>query len=230
MVMTTMAALIPVLMVKVLPAFVAMFEDSGIQLPLPTRMVMGFSDWMIDYLYILMIISLGIWVGLYLAYKSQAGRRVFDLMALKMPGLSVLNKKSLTALFSDTLALLITSGVPVFQSLEILKEVLGNTIAKEEMDHTLNQVRQGNTISSTLVDSKIYPKMMVSMIRIGEETGALDEMLIKTSQYYKKEVDAAIGQVTLFIEPILILFIALVIGGIMLAVLLPTFTMATELM
>lgn len=230
MVMVTIVAVIFILMIWVIPGFVDIFNDTGVQMPLATRMVIGVSDWMRARWYILFGAIAAMIAGFIMAKKTDQGKRFFDNMAISMPGFSNLKKKSLTALFSDTLSLLVTSGVPVFQSLEIVRQVLDNTIAKEEMDHILTSVREGNTISNALLGSRIYPPMMISMLKIGEETGALDEMLLETSEYYNAEVEVAVDQLTTMIEPIMIAFIAVVVGGIMMAVLLPTFTLATELM
>ncbi len=230
MVIITIAIVIPILMIFVVPGFVEIFADTGVELPLPTKIVIAVSDWMRARWYLLLGGGIGIVVGTGLLRKTKQGKRFFDKMALKLPLVAGLNKKTITALFSDTLALLVTSGVPVFQSLEIVRQVIQNTIAKEEMDGTLNNVREGSTISNSLVGSQIYPPMMISMLRIGEETGALDEMLYKTSEYYNSEVEVAVEQLVTMIEPILIVFIAVVVGGIMAAVILPTFTLATELM
>ncbi len=230
MVLITIAIVIPILMIFVIPGFVEMFADTGVQLPLPTRIVMAVSDWMVAKWYIILGGTVGGVVGIILLNRTKQGKRFFDKMALTLPLVSNLNKKTITALFSDTLSLLVTSGVPVFQSLEIVRQVIQNTIAKEDMDTTLSHVREGNTISNSLLGSKIFPPMMISMLKIGEETGALDEMLTKTSEYYNTEVEVAVEQMTVMIEPILIVFIAVVVGGIMMAVMLPTFTMATEMM
>jgi len=230
LVMITIAIVIPILMIFVIPGFVEMFDDTGIDLPLATRVVMAVSDWMVAYWYVLIGIIVAIVVGIRLTKKTYPGKKFFDTLAFKLPLVAKLSKMSTTALFSDTLSLLVTSGVPVFQSLEIVRQVLQNTVAKEEMDDILKGVREGNTISSSLVGSTIYPPMMISMLKIGEETGALDEMLLKTSDYYNKEVEVAVDQLTTMIEPFLIAVIAIVVGGIMMAVIMPTFTMATELM
>lgn len=230
MVLITIAIVIPILMIFVIPGFVEMFADTGVQLPLPTRIVMAVSDWMVAKWYIILGGTVGGVVGIILLNRTKQGKRFFDKMALTLPLVSNLNKKTITALFSDTLSLLVTSGVPVFQSLDIVRQVIQNTIAKEDMDTTLSHVREGNTISNSLLGSKIFPPMMISMLKIGEETGALDEMLTKTSEYYNTEVEVAVEQMTVMIEPILIVFIAVVVGGIMMAVMLPTFTMATEMM
>ena len=230
LVLVTISIVIPVLMIFVVPGFVSIFEDTEIALPMATQVVIAISEWM-QRNWAMMGIGLGlVTIGLMLFKKSKQGKAVFDQAALSMPLIGDLNKKTITALFSETLALLVTAGVPVFQSLEIVREVLSNTVARAEMETTLKGVREGRTVSKSLEISKIYPAMMVSMLRIGEETGALDEMLIKTAHYYNAEVETSVEQLTVLIEPILMVIIAFLVGGIMIAVILPTFTLATELM
>lgn len=229
MVVGVIIIVIFILMIWVIPGFVDIFDDTGVQLPLATRFVIVLSDWIVSKWYILVAGIFVIAGGILTVKKTNKGKKFLDQMTLTMPGVSNLTKKSITALFSDTLSLLVTSGVPIFQSLEIVRQVLQNTFAKEEIDKILASVREGNTISSSLIGSKIYPPMMISMLKIGEETGALDEMLLETSAYYNSEVAVAVEQLTTMIEPILIIIIAIVVGGIMVAVMLPTFTLATEL-
>jgi len=230
LVLITIAIVIPVLMIFVVPGFVDIFQDSGIQLPLATRVVIAISEWTQANWYLLILGGIGLVIGIVLFKKSKKGKMFFDKMALSMPLIGNLNKKTITAIFAETLSLLVASGVPVFQSLEIVSGVLQNAVATEEMEGNLKSVREGATISSSLESSKIYPPMMISMLRIGEETGALDEMLKKTADYYNAEVETTVEQLTIMIEPILMFVIAFVVGGIMMAVILPTFTMATELM
>lgn len=230
LVLATIAIVIPVLMIFVVPGFVDIFDDSDIDLPMATQIVIAMSNWMQDHWLILIGGLILIILGLIAFGKTEKGKEFFHKLALSAPLIGDLNKKTLTALFSQTLALLVTAGVPVFQSLEIVKDVLTNVVAKEEMETTLKDVREGNTISKSLESSQIYPSMMVSMLRIGEETGALDEMLGRTADYYDDEVQTAIDQLTVLIEPILMLVIAFLVGGIMIAVILPTFTLATEMM
>jgi len=230
LVLITIAIVIPILMVFVVPGFVDIFQDSGVQLPLATRMVIAISEWTQHNWYLLLLGGIALVIGTILFRKSKQGKMFFDKIALSMPLIGNLNKKTITAIFSETLSLLVTSGVPVFQSLEIVSEVLQNSVATAEMEENLKRVREGSTISSSLENSKIYPPMMISMLRIGEETGALDEMLKKTADYYNAEVEITVEQLTIMIEPILMFVIAFVVGGIMMAVILPTFTMATELM
>lgn len=230
LVLLSIAIVIPILMIFVVPGFVEIFNDSEIELPTATKIVIGLSQWMQEKWYLLVIGVVLIIVGLVVFKKTEQGKFIFDKIGLSFPLIGDLNKKAITALFSETLALLVTSGVPVFQSLGIVSRVVQNSVAVAEMEGILTNVREGNTISQSLQSSIIYPPMMISMLRIGEETGALDEMLVKTADYYNAEVEATVEQLTVLIEPILIFLIAFIVGGIMMAVILPTFTLATEFM
>lgn len=230
LVLLSIAIVIPILMIFVVPGFVEIFNDSEIELPAATKIVIALSQWMQRKWYLLVIGVVLIIVGLVVFKKTEQGKFIFDKIGLSFPLIGDLNKKAITALFSETLALLVTSGVPVFQSLGIVSRVVQNSVAVAEMEGILTNVREGNTISQSLQSSIIYPPMMISMLRIGEETGALDEMLVKTADYYNAEVEATVEQLTVLIEPILIFLIAFIVGGIMMAVILPTFTLATEFM
>ena len=229
-VLLTIGFIIPILMIYVVPSFVEIFDDAEIALPLATQIIIGLSEWMQGNLAMILLGLIFLISGLIGFVKSEKGKGFFDQTLLSLPLLGDLNKKTTAALFSETLALLLTAGVPIFQSLEIVKEVLPNTLAKKEMSKTLAGVREGRTISSSLESSKIYPPMMVSMLRIGEETGTLGHMLDKIAHYYNLEVETQVEQITVLIEPILMFIIAFIVGGIMIAVILPTFTLATELM
>ncbi len=230
LVLGTIVVVIPILMIFVVPGFVGIFEDTDIPLPMATQIIIAMSEWIRINWAIIPSVMVLMATGLILFKKTKKGEMFFDGLALSIPLFGDLNKKVTTALFSQTLALLITAGVPIFQSLEIVREVLSNAIAKKEMATTLKCVSQGSTISASLESSKIYPPLMLSMLRIGEETGALDEMLKKTADYYNTEVETTVDHLTVLIEPVLMFIIAFLVGGIMIAVILPTFTLATQMM
>lgn len=230
LVLGTIAIVIPILMIFVVPGFVGIFEDTDIPLPLATQIIIAMSEWIRINWAIIPGVMVFVVTGLILFKKTKKGEAFFDELALAIPLIGDLNKKVIAALFSQTFALLITAGVPVFQSLEIVREVLSNSIAKKEMELTLKRVSEGSTIWTSLGESKIYPPMMLSMLRIGEETGALDKMLEKTADYYNTEVETTVEQLTVLVEPVLMFIIAFLVGGIMIAVILPTFTLATEMM
>ncbi len=230
LVLATAIGVIPVLMIFVVPGFIDIFRDTGIALPQATQIMISFSQWIKEKWQLMIVVLLMLVLGLMIFKKSKKGTLFFDSLIFKIPIVGEIYKKMITGLFAQTLSLLVTSGIPLFQSLEIVGQVLGNTVAKAEIRVILEKIRAGSTISQALKISKIYPPMLISMIHIGEESGALDDMLGEIADFYNLQVDAEIKQAALFIEPLLISVIAFVVGGMMMAVMLPTFTLATEFM
>ncbi len=218
------------MMVKVIPSFVEMFASTGVELPAATKLMIKISNFFVNNGLILGGIVVLLVIGLWNIKKWKEGRQFVDEMALKLPLIGELNKKTLSALFSKTLSMLIASGLPMLQAMEIVKKVMNNVVASEEIDKAIEELKQGSSLYHALRGSKIYPTIMYSMISVGEETGALDEMLIKIGHYFSEEVETTIDSLMVLIEPALTVLIAIVVGGIMLAVILPTFSMATAMM
>ncbi len=230
LVLVVVAIVVFVMMVKVIPNFVAMFQDADIELPLPTRMVMAISSFFAsNWLGIVIFTGLLIVLGLNIK-KIPGGRKAVDRLSLKLPLFGPLTKKALSALFAKTLSMLVASGIPMLQAMEIIKKVLNHAIAEEELEKAIESLKHGNTLHEALKGSQIYPPIMYSMISVGEETGALDDMLVKIGNYFNEEVQTTIDSLMVMIEPILTIFIAFIVGGIMLAVILPTFTAAAAMM
>lgn len=230
LVLLVVAVVVVIMMIKVIPNFVAMFQDIGVELPLATRIVIAVSNffvaqWPIIFSFIGLLILLGFNIK-----RIPSGQKAIDTFSLKMPLFGPLNKKALSALFAKTLSMLIASGLPMLQAMDIIKKVLNNIVAEEEIDHAIESLKHGNTLNDSLRGSKIYPVILFSMISVGEETGALDEMLTKIGNYFNDEVQAAIDSLMILIEPIMTIFIAVIVGGIMMAVILPTFTAAAAIM
>lgn len=219
-----------VIMLKVVPAFVEMFTATGVELPWATKLLIATSEFFINYWLVLFGV-VGITVfGLKYFKKTATGKAFFDKFILKLPILGKLKKKMLTALFSETLALLNTSGVPILRSMEIVERVLNHAVASVEIQYAMEALRHGHSLHRALSMSEIYPELLFAMLNIGEETGALDKMLIKTGEYFNEEVQTAVDQTMMLIEPLLTILIAIVVGIMMIAIMLPTFTLATELM
>lgn len=230
LVLVVVAIVVFIMMVKVIPNFVAMFEDIDVELPLPTRIVMSMSNFFAaHWLPIVVVTGILVFLGMNIK-KLEAGRKAVDRLSLQLPLFGQLNKKALSALFAKTLAMLVTSGLPMLQAMEIIKKVLNNAVAEEELDEAIESLKHGNTLYESIRKSKIYPVIMFSMISVGEESGALDEMLVKIGNYFNEEVQLTIDSLMVLIEPVLTVFIAVIVGGIMLAVILPTFTAAAAIM
>ena len=210
----------------VIPVFAKMFSDFGGTLPAPTRIVMGFSDFLRDYWWALGAGS----VILTVAYKqfraTKKGRFLTDKAALRFPILGNVLRKSAVARFTRTLGTLIGSGVPILQGLEITAKTAGNMVIKEAIDHTATSISQGDTIAEPLKASGVFPPMVVQMISIGEQTGALDEMLSKIADFYDDEVDSAVEALTAAIEPLMIVVMGTMVGGMLVAMYLPMFKMS----
>lgn len=211
---------------NVIPTFVDMLTSSGItKLPLPTRVIIGLSDF-IKYKWYLMIISIIIFSILFLVYrKSSSGRSALDRLKLKAPVFGNIYKKMVTSRFARTFGILMGSGVPLIQSLGICSNIAGNVVIKNILDFTSDQVKKGSGIGETLESKGVFPPMLTQMIIIGEESGTLEDILSRTSDFYDNEVDSATAQLTSMIEPIIIVVLGLVVGLIILSIVLPMFEM-----
>jgi type IV pilus assembly protein PilC len=226
-VMVMSVAILGVLMVFVIPKFKEIFEDllQGKALPALTQMVIGFSDLVAhNGLYVLGGLVGLVFVIRFLS-KTDGGRRALDVMKLKAPIFGQMVRKTAIANFTRTLGTLMTGGVPILQALNIVRDVTNNAV----LAAAIAQVKEGETIVSPLEASGVFPAMVVSMIQVGEETGALPEMLMKVAENYDDEVDTAVEAMTSIIEPIMIIFLAVVVGTIVIAMFMPLVTIIGSL-
>jgi type IV pilus assembly protein PilC len=211
----------------VIPVFAKMFSDFGGTLPAPTRIVMGISDFIRGYWWALAGGAMAL-TFMFKRYRAtNNGRRNTDRLAMKIPILGVVVLKSAVARFTRTLGTLIGSGVPILQGLEITSRTAGNKVMQEAIEATAKSISQGETIAQPLRESGVFPPMVVQMIGIGEQTGALDEMLTKIADFYDDEVDAAVDAMTAAIEPIMIVVMGTMVGGMLVAMYLPMFKMSS---
>lgn len=217
---------IVVLLVYVIPIFAKMFTDFGGTLPAPTRMVIGASNFMRSNILIIIGIIVAAIFGARKYYKTQNGRLVVDNIVLKMPVFGMLARKISVAKFTRTLGTLISSGVPILDGLEIVAKTSGNKVVENAIYATRQSISEGKTLSEPLETTKVFPPMVVQMIAVGETTGALDAMLSKIADFYDEEVDSTVGILTSLLEPILMIFLGIVIGFIVVAMYLPIFKMA----
>lgn len=210
------------LIVFVLPTFETIFRDMGdAKLPLPTRLLLGLSAFMNQYLILIAIGAVAAFIGLKKFFDSERGIRLLDTNILKIPVIGMLQKKVAVAKFTRTLGTLIASGVPILQALEVTADTAGNVVIADAVNKTRASIREGETISEPLKASNVFPPMVVQMIAVGEETGELDKMLTKIADFYDQEVDVAVKGLTSVIEPIVIVFMGIVIGGIVMAIFMP---------
>ena len=214
------------MLIGVIPVFAKMFSDFGGELPAPTRIVMGMSTFLTHNWYFL--IAAG--VGLVFLYKrvraNKRGEYLTDKLFLRVPIIGNVLRKGAVSRFTRTLGTLIGSGVPILQGLEITSKTAGNRVLQEAIENVSKSISEGNTIAEPLKASGVFPPMVVQMIGIGEQTGALDEMLSKVADFYDDEVDAAVEALTAAIEPIMIVVMGTMVGGMLVAMYLPMFKMA----
>jgi len=228
-VVVTMAFLITlVMLLKVIPTFKGIFGLLGGALPLPTRILIFISDSLRDmFLYVVIGASV-VTFALKRYIKTAQGRNLFDRMMLRFPVIGQILRKVAVAKFTRTLSTLIKSGVPILVSLEIVSKTSGNTVIEKALEEVRKSIKEGENISLPLAKSGVFPPMVVRMISVGEQTGELEKMLSKIADFYDDQVDAAVSGLTSLIEPLIIGFLGLVIGGIVIAMFLPVFKM-TEL-
>ncbi|HET6893460.1 MAG TPA: type II secretion system F family protein [Pyrinomonadaceae bacterium] len=224
---------VAVIMVVVIPQFQAIFLGllgPGEQLPLPTRIVVGISNFLAGWGGLVILATvIGIAVAVRFYYKTSGGRKTIDALLLKIPIMGDILRKVAVARFSRTLSTLLSSGVPILQSLEITAKTAGNVIVEAAILKVRDGVERGESFVEPLKATEVFPHMVAQMVGIGEQTGALDAMLSKIADFYEQEVDAAIANLLTLIEPLLIGFLGITIGSIVIAMYLPLFTLIGKL-
>jgi len=211
------------LLVYVIPTFKQMFAGFGVALPLPTVMVLELSRFVQANLLYMIGALIALVVGFRMYYRTRGGKRAIDTILLRLPVVGVLIRKVAVAKFTRTLGTLISSGVAILEGLDITAKTAGNTVVEEAILKARTTIAQGKTIAEPLKASGVFPPMVVQMIAVGEQTGALDSMLAKIADFYDEEVDAAVANLTALLEPLLMIFLGVVIGGLVIAMYLPIF-------
>lgn len=207
----------------IIPTFAKMFTDFGGDLPLPTKIVMGLSDFLRSKWWLLGAGITGAVIAFKRFYATEPGKLRIDAFALKAPVLGQVIRKAAIARFTRTLGTLVSSGVPILNGLDITARTAGNKVVERAIFSTRESISQGNTISEPLKQSKVFPPMVTQMIGVGEQTGALDEMLEKIANFYDDEVDSAVETLTSVIEPVMIVVMGTLVGGMLIAMYLPMF-------
>ena len=218
---------IAVIMIFVIPVFQDMFSSMGSGLPIPTQIVINLSKFIKGNIIWIILGIAGLITGFKYYRNTKGGRKTTDAISLKLPIFGDLLKKYAVARFTRTLGTMISSGVPILDALEIVARSSGNVILEEVIMEVRSSIAEGQTIAEPLSENDIFPGMVVQMISVGEATGALDTMLNKIADFYDAEVDAAVGALTSMLEPILMVFLGGAIGGIVIAMYLPIFKMAS---
>jgi type IV pilus assembly protein PilC len=227
LVMTIAVLVVAFLMVFIIPIFAAFFENAGVPLPLPTRIVIAISNAVVRYWYIILILWGAAMYGFRTWYRTGAGRLAVDRFLLRAPIFGPLVRKISIARFTRTLSALLGGGVPIIDALRITAKTAGNRVVENSVMDARERVMAGHTLGERLKDSGVFPPMVVQMVIVGEQTGALDNMLSKVADYYEDEVDVAVAGLTSLLEPLLIVFLGIVIGGIVIAIYLPIFKVVT---
>jgi len=215
-----------VLLLKVTPTFEKMFKDFVGALPAPTQFVVDLSKALQHYgIYILVLI-----IAAVVAFKtwvaSKRGRQQWDAFVIRTPVFGPLIRKVAVARFTRTLGTMISSGVPILDALEVVAKTAGNTVVEKAIRYVREKISEGKTIVQPLAETKVFPPMVVQMIGVGEATGAMDQMLTKIADFYDDEVDSAVAALTSLIEPVMMVFLGGVVGGFLVAMYLPIFSIA----
>ncbi|MBI4607712.1 MAG: type II secretion system F family protein [Candidatus Rokubacteria bacterium] len=211
----------------VIPTFAKMFEQMGAALPLPTAIVIAMSNFMLSYWWLVFGGFAGIIFGVRTYYKTEAGKSVIDAFMLKLPVFGMLLRKVAVAKFTRTLGTMISSGVPILEGLRITARTAGNKVVEKAVFTTRESVAAGGPLVEPLKASGVFPPMVIQMINVGEQTGALDTMLGKIADFYDEEVDTAVSGLMALLEPMMIVFLGVLIGGLVVAMYLPIFKLVT---
>ena len=214
------------LLIKVTPVFAKMFADFGQALPAPTQFVVDTSEWLQKYILHLLASIVALVIGVVAFYRNKKGRRFIDRTALKVPVIGTVIRKVAVARFTRTLGTMISSGVPILDALDVTAKTAGNRTIEDGIYYVRGKISEGKNIAGPLLETKVFPAMVVQMIGVGEATGAMDAMLNKIADFYDDEVDTAIAGLTAMIEPILMVFLGGVVGGFLIAMYLPIFSIA----
>ena len=224
-----MSGVVILLLWKVVPIFTQLFLGLGADLPLPTRIVIGLSGFVQNWIFLIIVGAVALFFGVRFYYKTPTGRYFFDSLLLKIPLIGPLLRKIAVARFTRTLGTLIASGVPILEGLSITARTSGNAVIEKALMSVRRAVEEGRTIVEPLKATDVFPSMVAQMIGVGEQTGALDAMLNKISDFYEEEVDAAVKDLLTAMEPIMLLMLGTVVGGIVISMYLPLFSLISKL-
>lgn len=223
------AVVVAAILWKVIPTFAELFEGLGAELPAPTLVVIWLSNQLVSYGLYFIIAMIGAGYMLKRYYQTSGGRRVIDGLLLKAPILGIILRKIAVARFCRTLSTLMASGVPILDGLDITARTAGNAIVEDAVQATRTRIERGETVSGPLKETGVFPPMVTQMINVGETTGALDTMLSKIADFYEEEVDTAVAGLLTLLEPVMIAFLGVVVGGIVIAMYLPIFDLISKL-
>jgi type IV pilus assembly protein PilC len=218
---------VAVLMIFVIPVFAELYGGMGKALPLPTQICIDISNWFVAYWYVLVIAAAGVFMGISFYYKTPHGRMNIDRLLLRSPIIGDLLRKVAVARFSQNMSLLLSSGVPILDGLAITGKTAGNKVVEKAIFESRVSISQGKTVAEPLRDSKIFPPLVCQMVAVGESTGGLDNMFKKVAELYEEEVDDAVNNLTAMMEPMIMVVLGVILGGLVIAMYLPIFQMGS---
>jgi type IV pilus assembly protein PilC len=222
-------AIVGFILTKIVPKFIAIFREMGATLPGPTMILVHASDYLLEYWWQVPIVVFAIYHLLKFIYRFKTGAYVLDTIKLKIPVFGTLFQKSAVARFASTLGTLVTAGVPILQALDIVRDSSGNEVVARAMDEVYQSVKDGETIHEPLSKCSVFPPLVYHMVAVGEETGAIDQMLNKVAEAYEQEVEDMVDGLTSLLEPILIVGLGVLIGGVVVALYLPLFDLPNHI-
>ncbi len=215
--------IVSAMLLFIVPMFESMYNDLGGTLPLPTRMLIAVSNFLTTYWWLILIVGVGTVVGLKRWKATPNGRMAFDRLKLRAPIMGPIVQKTAIARFCQTLSALARSGVSIMEALDIVADTAGNAVVAQAINEARERVRVGESVSAALMTHDVFPPMVVQMMAVGEETGALDEMLDKIGDFYDAEVSATVDSLTSLIEPLLMVVMGATVGGMVVALYMPMF-------
>ncbi|MBI2090355.1 MAG: type II secretion system F family protein [Deltaproteobacteria bacterium] len=220
-------AVVTVLLLYVIPVFAELYGGMGKALPAPTQITINLSNWFRAYFFYMVVVLVGIGVAIRMYYKTPQGRMTIDGIMLKTPIIGDLLRKVAVARFSQNMSILLTSGVPILDGLAITAKTAGNKVVEKAIMDARVSISQGKTVAEPLTESKIFPPMVCQMVAIGENTGALDAMLKKVADFYEEEVDNSVANLTSLMEPMIMVVLGVILGGLVISMYLPIFQLGT---
>lgn len=228
-VITVATGIVGFIMYWIIPKFKEIFEDFGVELPVITEVLIQVSDWVVNYWYLIPVIPFSLFLLLKLIRKNKTGAYIVDRVALKIPILGQIISKSTTARTCRTLGTLIASGVPILEALSIARDTAGNEVFRKAFDHIYSSIREGESMAVPLRETRITDDLVVNMVDVGEETGALDNMLYKVADIYDEEVSVLVESLISLLEPLMVVVLGLIVGFIVIALFMPLVKLLNEL-
>jgi type IV pilus assembly protein PilC len=224
---TVVALLVTIGMLwKVIPMFAKMFRDFGGELPAPTQFVIDLSNTFQKHLLLIFGILFGIVFSSIALYRSKRGKELVDRILIQAPLLGDIIRKVAVAKFTRTMSTLIASGVPILDGLSVMAKTAGNVVVEKGILYVREKISEGKNIAEPMMETKVFPPMVVQMIAVGEATGAMDTMMAKIADFYEEEVDNSVDLLTSMLEPMIMIFLAVVVGGLVISMYLPIFSLA----